>query len=103
MTGKRHIGHIRHLFLSFLVLPPRAKSAHENRRLENRASCRQTSPDVDMDNSRELDRLLRRATRLAVIKKPPTLTLTVLEPGQTAPQEPSLWNLVLQIQPKVAY
>ena len=56
-----------------------------------------------MDNSRELDRLLRRATRLAVIKKPPTLTLTVLEPGQAATQEPSLWNLVLQIQPKVAY
>ena len=54
----------------------------------------------EMDNSRELDRLLRRATRLTVIKKPPTLTLTVLEPGQTAPQEPSLWNLVLQIQTK---
>ena len=53
-----------------------------------------------MDNSRELDRLLRRATRLTVIKKPPTLTLTVLEPGQAATQEPSLWNLILQIQPK---
>ena len=56
-----------------------------------------------MDNSRELASLLRRATRLSVIKKPPTLRLTMLEPGQEAPQEPSLWNLTLQIQAKVAY
>jgi hypothetical protein len=52
-----------------------------------------------MDNSRELASLLRRANRLAILQTPPTLSMTVLQPGEELPS-PSPWRLTLAIEPK---
>ena len=84
----------------FSCFAPQGQSAHKDRRLKNPPSCRQTTPDVDMDNSRELASLLRRANRLSILQVPPKLELAVVNDGDELPP-PSPWRLILQIQPKL--
>ena len=55
-----------------------------------------------MNNSRELERLLRRAERVRTIQAPPTLTMPVVMPGEEAP-EPEPWQMIVYVEPKVAY
>ena len=52
-----------------------------------------------MDNSRELAALLRRATRIALVQRPPALDLAVIHAGDELPP-PSPWRLAIQIEPK---
>ena len=52
-----------------------------------------------MDNSRELAALLRRANRIALVQRPPSLELTVVNSGDELPP-PSPWRLAIQIEPK---
>jgi hypothetical protein len=52
-----------------------------------------------MDNSRELAALLRRANRIALVQRPPSLELAVVNSGDELPP-PSPWRLAIQIEPK---
>jgi len=52
-----------------------------------------------MDNSRELAALLRRATRIALVQRPPSLELAVVNAGDEMPS-PSPWRLTIQVEPK---
>jgi hypothetical protein len=52
-----------------------------------------------MDNSRELASLLRRANKIAIHQRPPSLELAVINAGEELPL-PSPWRLTIQVEPK---
>jgi hypothetical protein len=54
---------------------------------------------ITLDNSRELAALLRRATRIALVQRPPSLELAVFNAGDEMPP-PSPWRLTIQVEPK---
>jgi hypothetical protein len=54
---------------------------------------------ITLDNSRELAALLRRANRIALVQRPPSLELAVINAGDELPP-PSPWRLTIQVEPK---
>ena len=53
-----------------------------------------------MDNSRELERLLRKAKKVGKALKPPTISVVTWEQGDEEPAEPGVneWQLRIMIE-----
>jgi len=55
-----------------------------------------------MDNSREIASFRRRANKVSVFKRPPTLEVAVWHQGEESPEEKP-WQLRIMIEEKVPY